>query len=161
MRKSTATAIRPVFIPVFEGEALVRREEALFSWFAGFSLQQKQKSIAALHEVAGRKLGQGSILEVSRKSPTELGRSLSAFNLAFTTQKHQRRITVECAYQGSKRFEQGGPFVDIFGKTPKEAKQDERLRTSGNLLGFVFFGEQWELYPATAFYDWLYIKALS
>ena len=64
-------------------------------------------------------------------------------------------------FQGSKVFERGGPFVDIFDMTSREAKKDERLRSSGCLTGFHFFGTDWELEPQTAFYDWLYINALK
>ena len=68
---------------------------------------------------------------------------------------------VECAFQGSKVFELGGPFIDLFGKTSREAKRDERLRSSGRLIGFRFFKDKWNLEPQTAFYDWLYINALK
>jgi hypothetical protein len=67
---------------------------------------------------------------------------------------------VEAAFQGSKVFEHGGPYVDIFEKKPIEAKRDERLRSSGALTKFSFFGSDWGLEPKTAFYDWLYINAL-
>ncbi|MBK6435536.1 MAG: hypothetical protein IPF83_06455, partial [Rhodanobacteraceae bacterium] len=45
-------------------------------------------------------------------------------------------------------------------KSSREAKGDERIQSSGRLLGFRFFGAEWELEPLTAFYDWLYINAL-
>ncbi len=54
-----------------------------------------------------------------------------------------------------------GPYIDIFGMTSREAKKDERLRSSGRLVSFRFFGTEWELEPRTAFYDWLYINALK
>lgn len=41
-----------------------------------------------------------------------------------------------------------------------DAKRDERLRSSGSLTKFSFFGTDWALEPKTAFYDWLYINAL-
>src|SRR5205085_12467442 len=47
-----------------------------------------------------------------------------------------------------------------FEKSPIEAKRDERLRSSGALTKFSFFGSDWALEPKTAFYDWLYINAL-
>jgi hypothetical protein len=68
---------------------------------------------------------------------------------------------VECAFQGSKVFEHGGPYLDILGMTSREAKKDERLRSSGRLTGFTFCGNDWPLEPQTAFYDWLYINALN
>ena len=63
--------------------------------------------------------------------------------------------------QGSKAFEHGGPYDDIYGASSSAAKKDERLKSSGRLLGFRFFGVEWGLEPQTAFYDWLYINAVA
>ena len=154
-------AKRHVFIPTTEGTALVRTESIDFQWFPGMAVSQKQKSIDSLHASACKVLGINSVLEVSSKSHEELGIALSAFNLTFTTIKYNRTTSVECAFQGSKVFEHGGPFFDIFDMTSREAKKDERIRSSGRLIGFRFFGVEWELEPQTAFYDWLYINALK
>lgn len=154
-------AERPIFIPAAEGSALVRTMFVEFKWFPGMAVSQKQKSVDSLHEAARALSEVEKVLEVSSKSREELGVALSAFNLTFTTVRHSRTLTVECAFQGSKVFEHGGPFVDIFGMTSREAKKDERLRSSGRLTGFRFFGADWELEPQTAFYDWLYINALK
>lgn len=154
-------AERPIFIPVIEGPALVKTKYVEFQWFPGMAVSQKQKSVDSLHAAACKSPGIGKVLEVSSKSREELGVALSAFNLTFTTIKQNRTFSVECAYQGSKVFERGGPFVDIFGKTSREAKKDERLLSSGRLTGFRFFGIDWELEPLTAFYDWLYINAIK
>ena len=43
-------AVRPVFIPTREGEALVDIVNVDFSWSPGLAVSQKQKSIAALHD---------------------------------------------------------------------------------------------------------------
>lgn len=154
-------AERPLFIPSTEGPALVRTKYVEFQWFPGMAASQKQKSVDSLHAAALKLPGISRVLEVSSKSREELGVALSAFNLTFTTLKHNRTFSVECAYQGSKVFERGGPFVDIFGMTSREAKKDDRLRSSGRLTGFRFFGTDWGLEPQTAFYDWLYINALK
>lgn len=154
-------AERPLFIPSIEGPALVNTKYVEFQWFPGMAVSQKQKSVDSLHAAACKLPSISNVLEVSSKSRETLGVALSAFNLRFTTVKHNRTFSVECAYQGSKVFEQGGPYVDLFGKTSREAKKDERLRSSGRLTGFRFFGSDWELEPLTAFYDWLYINALK
>jgi hypothetical protein len=154
-------AERPLFISDAEGTALVRTEHVKFQWFAGMAVSQKQKSVDALHDAARMLPGISKVLEVSSKSREELGVALSAFNLKFTTVKNNRSLSVECAFQGSKVFERGGPFDGIFDMTSREAKMDERLRSSGRLTGFRFFGTDWELEPQTAFYDWLYINALK
>ncbi|EMG7924015.1 TPA: hypothetical protein ACOSBP_001515 [Enterobacter hormaechei] len=155
-------AQRPVYIPTGEKTSYVKTEFVAFTWFAGMSISQKQKSIDSLHEAAIRSLPNlGKILEISSKSRDSLGVALSAFNLSFTTLKQQRTLTIECAFQGSKVFQRGGPYTDMFDMTPREAKKDKRLLTSGRLTGFKFFGKEWELEPRTAFYDWLYISALK
>ncbi|RWH12902.1 MAG: hypothetical protein EOQ74_16850 [Mesorhizobium sp.] len=154
-------AERPVFIPASEGQAFVKTKRVEFHWFPGMAVSQKQKSVDSLHAAARKLLGVSNVLEVSSKSRQELGVALSAFNLTFTTLKHKRTYSVECAFQASKVFEHGGPYVDILDMTSSEAKKDVRLRSSGRLIGFRFFGTDWGLEPQTAFYDWLYIKALE
>ncbi|WP_323922462.1 DarT1-associated NADAR antitoxin family protein [Aeromonas caviae] len=154
-------AIRPLFTPSLVGNSLVLTKHVEFEWFPGMSMSQKQKSIDSLHEEVKKTHGIESVLEVSSKSREQLGVALSAFNLKFTTMKHQRDISVECAFQGSKVFENGGPFTDLFDVTSLEAKRDERLQSSGKLTGFMFYDVSWELEPQTAFYDWLYINALK
>ena len=88
-----------------------------------------------------------------------MGVSLSAVNLEFTTPKGQV-ISVESAYQGSKVFKYGGPYHDLYDVPPLTAKKDKRLRSSGRLIGFNFFGENFSPEPKTAFYNWLYLSAL-
>lgn len=152
-------AKRPIFVPLHDGKRYVLERYVEFHWHAGFAKSQKQKSIRALHEMALHEYGVKNPLEVSSKSEDPLGVALSSFNLKFTT-KRGRTLTVEAAFQGSKVFALGGPFLDIFGKPPIDAKRDERLRSSGALIKFSFFGTNWNLEPKTAFYDWLYISAL-
>jgi hypothetical protein len=154
-------AERPIFVPVLDGPVLVRTHYVDFKWSPGMSVSQKQKSVDSLHAAAKEIPGINNVLEVSSKSREELGVALSAFNLTFETIKHRRTFCVECAYQGSKVFENGGPYIDMFGMTAREAKRDDRLRTSGRITGFRFFGIDWGLEPQTAFYDWLYINALK
>ncbi len=88
-----------------------------------------------------------------------LGISLSAFNLNLTNES--KTFSVECAFQGSKVFENGGPYTDLFDKTSREAKKDERLKTSGALIQFQYFNKNYPLEPKDLFYNWLYINALS
>uniref|UniRef100_A0ABX1N7B0 Uncharacterized protein n=1 Tax=Aromatoleum buckelii TaxID=200254 RepID=A0ABX1N7B0_9RHOO len=153
-------AKRPVYIPNSSGKILVRTESVEFNWHSGMAVMQKQKSIRSLHEAAVAKHLCGSPLEISSKSEVELGVALSAFNLKVTTQKLQKIFTVETAYQSSKVFANGGPYKDLLYGTSRAAKKDPRIRESGSLRYFEFFGETWPLEPRTAFYDWLYINAL-
>jgi hypothetical protein len=129
-----------------------------FEWFPGFARSQAQKSIASLRKAAHEK-GIGPVLEISSKSDTPLGVVLSAFNL--TLQVQGRIVPVEAAFQGSKVFKSGGPFHDLYGVSSRDAKRDERVRSSGPIVGFNLFGEEWPTEPQTCFYDWLYVSALA
>lgn len=153
-------AIRPIFIPKLTGFLGVEEKLIDFKWHSGFSKTQKQKSISELHAFA-HNLGYEQILEVSSKSENELGIKLSAFNLLITTKKNKNIFTVETAFQGSKVFTNGGPYTDLFGKNSLAAKKDIRLKTSGSLIGFEFFGKSFLLEPRTFFYDWIYVNALA
>lgn len=150
---------RPVFRPTCEAGHLVREVFVGFRWNPGFSATQKRKNVLALHDAAAE-VGLTNLLEVSTKSEEPLGRLLSAFNLEVGIAP-ERTAPVEVAYQGSKVFEFGGPFTDLFYVSPRDAKRDPRLRESGRLVGFSFGGKDFPLEPQTAFYDWLYLRALS
>ena len=148
---------RPVFLvnPNTKEDVLFKNIE--FQWFPGFSIDHKKKSSQRLHKAANL-LGIKNILEISTKSNSSLGKSLSAFNLMYIDENNE--IPVECIYQSSKCFQNAGPFVDIKFLSPKEAKQDLRLKISGELKSFKFKNVNWELYPKTIFYDWIYMTAL-
>ena len=150
-------AQRPIFIPDSSANGLVQECSVSFAWHAGFALSQMQKSVKSLHENAAIQ-GFSPVLEISSKSTKALGVQLSAFNLYLNY--NEIHFTVESAYQGSKVFEKGGPFTDIYNLPSRDAKQDDRLKGHGDLKYFDFFGTRWELQPVTAFYDWLYIQAL-
>lgn len=137
---------------------LVEEIPVSFAWNPGFAPVQKKKNVVALHDAAQAK-GLFPLLEVSTKSEERLGQRLSAFNLKVGTEIGE--ISIESAYQGSKVFKQGGPYTDIYRMDSWSAKKDERLRNSGALVGFDFFGQKWPLIPKTAFYDWLYLSALE
>ncbi len=151
-------AIRPVFKPLTD-YPYVQVIPVEFKWYPGFARLQVQKSLLAFHSAA-KQLEISSILEISSKSTDPLGVSLSAFNIKITPQ-NAPTMTVECAFQGSKVFKRGGPFHDLYNGSSMEAKKDSRLRNSGDLVAFNYLGESFPITPVTAFYDWLYINALS
>lgn len=150
-------AKRPIFIWQNSNNELFCEKDISFYWNPGFSITQKRKNIHALHKRA-EELGFSPLLEVSTKSESKLGQRLSAFNLR--TPSEAGEIPVECAYQGSKIFEFGGPFTDLYQKSPREAKKDSRLNINGKLIGFQYHDNIWPLRPKTAFYDWLIFQAL-
>lgn len=149
---------RPVFVPLAKVGRLVDEIEIEFTWNSGFAPSQKKKNIAALHESASGR-GLCPLLEVSTKSEDLLGQRLSAFSLRVPTD--HGALSLEAVFQGSKVFEDGGPYTDLYALEGRAAKKDPRLRNSGRLLGFDFFGCRWPLIPKTAFYDWLYLKAVE
>ncbi len=104
------------------------------------------------------KQGLEPLLETSSKSEYEAGRRLSAFHLAMNI--GTQRTTVESAFQGSKVFQLGGPFQELYRMESRAAKLDERLQKSGKLIAFELNGRRYPLSPPTAFYDWLYVNAL-
>jgi hypothetical protein len=152
-------AERPIFVPSPDSPELVKEIFCELEWNPGFAPIQKEKNIAALHASAAKR-GFSPLLEVSTKSDSPLGRHLSAFNLKVRTWKFGE-IPMECAFQGSKVFERGGPYTDLYiGAEPKDARRDTRLQESGRLIGFKFEGVSFPLEPKTAFYDWLYINGI-
>lgn len=150
-------AERPVFVPETTGSLLVQEVPIRFPWHPGLAPSQKKRNVAELHQAALAK-GLTPLLEISSKSDLEVGQKLSAFHLKIDVEG--RTTTVECAYQGSKVFENGGPYVDLYWKDSREAKRDLRTRESGKLIKFQFEGADYPITPATVFYDWLYFKAL-
>jgi len=153
-------ANRPVFIVNCDNTESVNylTKDVDFKWHPGYAIVQKRKSIYSLHENANPD-GALKILEVSSKSVSALGVWLSAFNLKVHV-KGYGNIPLECAYQGAKVFEFGGPYIDLFERSPFKIKKDERLRGSGVIKSFEFNGKSFENIPTTYFYNWLYINAL-
>lgn len=152
-------AKRSVYRVSNEEKKYIEDIEVDFTWYPGFAVSQKQKSILDLHSEYTKIYKEDKVLEISSKSQEELGIRLSAFNLMITT-KDDKSFSVESAFQSSKKFELGGPYLDILEKNSREAKKDNRLKTSGKLIAFEFYGKKWPLEPKTIFYDWLYIRAV-
>lgn len=148
--------IRPFFM--ISDKELYLEENCEFKFYTGFALSQKQKSIVSLHEQILKKYPNSNILEVSRKSENPLGILLSAFNLKLNI--NGNTYPIENIFQSSKVFSLGGPYKDLLQVHPRDAKRDDRLKSSGELIAFELNGNTWELEPKTMFYDWLYIHAL-
>lgn len=131
-------------------ENRIIRQNFEFVYNSGFSITQKRKNVKALHESIGKKS-----LEVSTKSEDILGIKLSAFNLKLDG------FPFECIFQASKKYEKGGPYLDLLNVAPKQAKRDERHHSSGKLIAFEYDGREFPLEPKTYFYDYMYIKAVQ
>jgi hypothetical protein len=151
-------ATRPIYLATNNKKELFKKINIDFKYFNGFAVIQKSKSIKSLHESANRQ-GYDNILEVSTKSNNHLGWQLSAFNLMVDFD-FNKKISLECAFQGSKVFEGDIQYSDLYFVESIQAKKDERLKKSGNIIGFNFDGTFWENEPKTAFYDYMYIKTI-
>jgi hypothetical protein len=137
---------------------MVRDISLRITWHPGFAPSQKKKNIAELHAAAAR-AGYSPLLEVSTKSEEKVGQRLSAFNLK--VHSASGAMPLEMAFQGSKVFENGGPYTDLYSvQDARDAKRDARLKESGPLKEFRFGTFSFPLEPKTVFYDWLYITAL-
>ena len=134
--------------------------EVEFEYFTGFAVSQKQKSINSMHTSILRKDASLKVLEVSTKSTNPIGVALSAFNLKFLDEVSGKEYPLENIFQSSKVFANGGPYRDLLNVHPKDAKRDERLKSSGSLISFNYNGTIWEKDPKTMFYDWIYIRSL-
>ena len=152
-------ANRPVFFPRFDAVGVEERHYE-FEWFPGFAPSQKRKCVAALHGAVRREKPDTRVLEVSRRSEIEAGVALSAFNLKLPVDGTP--CTVEAVFQAGKVFEDGvGPFPELGTRDPKLVRDVVRARSAGHpLVAFETDGVRWPLLPRTAFYDWLYLKAL-
>ena len=147
-------AKRPVY---FIKDGIVCEREVEFEWFAGFAISQKQRSINSLHTAIIRLVPDASPLEISTKSTELLGVSLSAFNLKLNG------YPLESVFQSSKVFDDtNSPHTEWLTHHPKEAKSKAaELHSSGHrLTGFLYNGVSFPLQPLTAFYDYIYMRAV-
>lgn len=151
-------AYRPVF-RITDDCPYYKSEIVGFTYYNGFAVSQKKRSIASLHQAFLSSNSTEKVLDISSSSEESLGVALSAFNLQITT-LDGKSYSVESAFQGSKVFEHGGPYKDLLTKTSREAKKDPRLKDSGKLISFYFSKKEFPLTPKTFFYNWLYINAL-
>lgn len=152
-------ASRAVYIPASDSVGVVAKNID-FDWFPGFSVAQKQRCITSLHDACARS-GTPNVLEISTKSMQEVGVAASAFNLSFNMKKSLKSVSVESAFQGSKVFEGGGPFTELYDEPPHISKKSIRSLARGELVAFEFFGKKFPIIPRTFFYDWLYINTLN
>lgn len=153
-------AKRICFISTPSESPVFKETEVEFQYFNGFSVSQKQKSIDSMHTSIARRDATLRVLEISTKSSKPLGIALSAFKLKFLDEASGKEYSLENIFQSSKVFELGGPFRDLLNVHPREAKRDERLKSSGNLIAFNYNDIVWPKEPQTMFYDWIYISAL-
>ena len=157
---TTPMEYKPVFMPRVGSDNLVKTDMVRIERHVGFATRQKKKTLNDLHRVIKKKYGFKNVLELSTKSGNKLSFPLSPYSLQITNNDGQK-YSVENAFQASKVFEQGGPYLDLLTEKPRQARKDDRLISSGELTGYDYFGMEWGVEPLTTFYDWLYINALK
>ena len=151
-------AKRPVFCAI-DHYPYYEEQMIDFTFYSGFAVVQKQKSIESLHQSFIEKNPGKRVLEVSTKSLNPVGNKLSAFHLQIDTPVGKRYL--ENVFQSSKVFGEKGPFTDLLDKQPIEAKKDERIRNSGNITEFRYFDKTFPTNPKDYYYNWIYSRALT
>ena len=112
---------RPIFIPELDHVGVRVVQAPPFTWHPGFSMVQKRKNVAALHNSIMQMDASLNPLEISSRSNEQLGIKLSAFNLGVAS--NGRFFSVESVYQASKVFENGmGPFPELYASNPAEVR---------------------------------------
>lgn len=185
------SAMRPFFCSSkIQGQAYIE-EEVEFEWHSGVSWQVRQRSSDSLKEAilqryASKGLMPEEILEVSTASHNyEVGQALSALNLIYIDPDTEEAFPVENWFQSSKVFvkdgNEFGPYRELL--PIRLAKRYVNLRpdkkTIEQLQGDPIFDQiqneisgskmrcfklsriEYPLIPRSAFYDYLYVKALS
>lgn len=127
-----------------------------YNYSKEFSIQQENAK--SLKNAFLQKNPDMKLLEVSSRSDNVIGKKLSAFDLKMEIDDIE--YILESLFQGSKCFKNGGPYQDLYHKTPSDAKSDMRLKSSGELIGFQLFNTFFPAIPKTLFYDFLYCNAL-
>ena len=152
-------ATRKIYL-VNDKEPYYRNYTLDFPWVSGMSVKQHTKCVQSQHNTFYKLQKDKKLLEVSRASDNELGVKLSAFNLLKYVPSLERKVPLECVFQGGNVYKDGGPYPDMYELSPRQAKKDERTN-SGPLIAFEFEGKRFPLEPKTAFYDYLYLNALK
>lgn len=161
-------AHRPIFIATnrtpYVGTQLLE-----FTWVMGMAKSQACKRVLSLHQSA--KAHQfNQILEISTASNTELGRSLSAFNLPVTINfgttddPDLQTYSVETIYQSSKvgrwNSKTIGPHPEWLGLTSKEVKSKIKEIQMESIMLYRYGSNAWPPTPTESFFTWLYINGL-
>lgn len=140
-------AIRPAW---YIEDGKVKKDDFAFQWHPGLAPSQKRKNVRSLHESINDKA-----LEVSTKSDLEYGQLFSPFNLTL------EGYPMESVFHGSKKYEEAGPFPDLYEIKPLAAKRDERHEKSGEQIGFEYKGDFYPITdPKSYFFNWLYYLAI-
>ncbi|MGK9288609.1 DarT1-associated NADAR antitoxin family protein [Staphylococcus warneri] len=134
-----------------------------FTWYSGFSKEQKQKNMISLHQTFLERFSNYKILEVSTKSKVDVGVKASAFNLTIETKKGNT-FSVEELFQTSKVYKKNGDQSHLLKDNVdiREIKRKLReINENDEMIRYSCFNQNFPLEPRTLFYNWLYINVLN
>ena len=165
MSSSTTTTCRLALMT--DNSAYYIEEPVEFTWHMGMSWQVRQRSSQSLRRSILVKYPERKVIEVSTASDNyELGKQLSALNLTLQTELSDGityEMPVENIFQGSKLYDgDGHPHTELFHRSPGDAKRfsKEMQANKRMVVGFEYNGIEFDTFPYSAFYDWVYINAL-
>jgi len=130
-------AIRPIYIPLLSPPSGALEKNIDFKWYPGMALVQKQKTISAMHSVA-KEQGITPILEISSKSPDELGVKLSAFNLIITTKIQKNHFQWRQLFKEAKFLKKEAHLLNYLMVPCVLQKKIQGLEPQGTSLNLTF-----------------------
>ena len=140
---------------IYDKNKIYKEEIVDYEFFKGFSPIQRKKNVISLHNSLREKYPNKNILEISTKSNCELGIKLSAFNLKLNGNY------IESIFQSSKVFENNECFDFLIDFSPLDAKRFIKEQCKDRKIKyFKYLGTKYPINPQTAFYDYIYCKAL-
>ena len=153
-------AKRPVFVPNPSGTRLVTEVPVEFHWHPGMAASQKKKKrcrIACGGEQPSRTCQYPRDIEQVRAQGRHPAQRIPSAPDERTGMRPPWN-----AGSREARFSKAADPLPISISSPR-AKQNVTLDCvkAGDLVGFRFEGRDFPLSPATAFYDWIYIRALA
>lgn len=165
MPSNTTLTTRLVFTS--DDSSYYKEEPIEFTWHMGMSWQVRQRSSKSLRDEFLARHPECKVIEISTASEDhELGKKLSALNLTLHARlpdETAKDIPVENIFQGSKVYDgENRPHVELFQQSAKEAKSFSKEMQSHkrSVIRFQYGNKKFELFPYSAFYDWIYIQAL-
>lgn len=152
-------SVRPVFIPKAT-RPYFSKADVDFDYQSGQAASVKKKNVEKLHDGFHQIDPNRSVLEVSTKGSQPEGIAASAFNLKKKLPFLDKAFPVENIFAASKVFAHGGPYIDLLGAAPKDAKTDPRLKNKGELQYYQIQDAVYPKAPVNLFYNWIYLNAL-
>lgn len=149
-------AVRKVYLSMAEFP-YAKEVPVTFPWSNGSKHQNIQAVLDTFHDV----YPEVPVLEVSLASAQPEGVGAAAMKLPLRLADGQE-LPVGVVYQGSRVFENGGPYTDLWQLSRQKVQKDPRLHQSGRCIGYRLEGTDYPAEPHPyAFFNWLYCRAVA